>query len=65
MWKFNSQARDWIQATAVAYAAAEATRDPLTRCARLGIELMPLQGPELLQLDSFFFKINHFLLKYS
>ena len=47
------QARDCILATAVTYAMA--TLDPLTHCARTGIEPMPLQRPELLKSDPFFF----------
>ena len=31
----GSQARDWIRATVVAYAAALATLDPLTHCTGL------------------------------
>ena len=34
----SSPARDWIRAAAVIYAAAAATLDPLTHCARLGSE---------------------------
>ena len=38
----SSQARDQIQATAAIYTTARATLDPLTHCAGLGIEPMPL-----------------------
>ena len=37
----SSQARDWIRARAVTYAAAVATKDPLTHWARRGIEPAP------------------------
>lgn len=48
----NSQAKDGIQATAVTYAVAMATPEPLIHCAWLGIEPAPRQGPKPLQLDS-------------
>ena len=41
----SSQARDWIRATAVTYAA-------LTHCTRLELEPAPPQGPKLLQSGS-------------
>ena len=42
----SSQARDWIQAAVVAML------DPVTHCARPGMEPVPLQWPKLWQLDS-------------
>lgn len=42
--KFPGQGLNW--------AAAATIQDPLTHCARQGMEPVPLQGPELLQLDS-------------
>ena len=45
----SSLARDLIPATAAAMP------DPLTHCAWLRIKPTPLQQPELLQLDFFFF----------
>ena len=48
----NSQARDWIWATAVTYATEAAMPDPLIHYAGLGIEPSPPQWPEPLQLDS-------------
>ena len=44
--------RDCIQATAVTYATAVATQDPLTHCTKLEIELAPPQQPKPLKLDS-------------
>jgi len=48
-WSF--WARDWIWATAVTYTAAVAMLDPLTHFARLGIEPVPQQQPQLLQIQ--------------
>ena len=48
----SSWARDWIPAAVATYAAAVATPDPLTHCARLGIQSAPPQGPETLKFDS-------------
>ena len=48
----SSWAKDQIWATAATYATAMATQDPLTHCARLGIEPVPPQWPEPLQSDS-------------
>ena len=46
----SSRARDWIQATAVTYAApATAMLDPLTYCTGPGIKPEPLQLPKSLQ----------------
>ena len=47
-----SQARDWIWATAVTYAALVAMPDPLIHCIQLGIEPAPPQWPKPLQSDS-------------
>ena len=44
----SSWARDWIQA----YTTPAATLDPLTYCARLGIEPASTKWPKLLQSDS-------------
>ena len=57
----SSRVRDWIQVTAVIYTAATATLDILTQCARPGIEPVPPQWLEPLQLDSFFFFFFVFL----
>ena len=48
----SSWARNRIQAAPGTYVAAVAILDPLSHCARLGIEPMPFQGPEPLQVDS-------------
>ena len=48
----SSWARAWIWATALTSATAAAALDPLTYCARLGIEPVPPQWPKPLQLDS-------------
>ena len=48
----NSWARDCIPVAGATYVAALVTQDPLTHCTELGIEPMPLQQLELLQLDS-------------
>ena len=48
----SSWTRDSIQVTAATYTTAAAMLDFLRQCAGLGIELMPLQWPELLQSDS-------------
>ena len=50
----SSQARDWIQATAVTYTAAVATPDPLMHSAGPGVDPvpLPLQQPETLKSDS-------------
>ena len=41
------------------YATALATLDPLIHYTGPGIEPVPLQGPKLLQSDSFFFQWLH------
>ena len=46
----NSQARSWIWAAATTHAENVAMPDPLTYCAGLGIEPVPLQRLEPLQL---------------
>ena len=46
----SSQARNWIQATAVTYSSARATLNPLTHSPRTGMELAPLHWPKLLQI---------------
>ena len=46
---------DWILATYVTYATPTATLDPFTHCTGSGDKPVPLQWPELLQSDSFFF----------
>ena len=48
----SSQARNWIQAAAMTYATDAAMLDPLTHCARPGIEPRAPQQPEPLQSDS-------------
>ena len=48
----STQARDWIQDTAVTYAPAAATPRPLTHCSGLKIKPAPVQQPKPLKLDS-------------
>ena len=46
------QARDWIQAEAISYPGVVATPDPLTLCAKPGIQAAPPQQAEMLHSDS-------------
>ena len=46
----SSQTRDWIHTTVANYTTAVATVDPLTHCARPGMEPTPPEWPKPLQL---------------